>query len=243
VAASSASARSATAGRRLVAAEPDPVPLPPPARPEHLALAELIRAGGATPVVEHGVVTGEVRGLEVCRVVDDPVTAAVELQVGVGVHDREAFRMIHGHIPTVEALAGVVDAVLGHRRPDVPQHPLNRLGAERLLRWRLEQSPQLVGAARLAPTDPPVARTNVRDAVPCLAIGADADGAPVTVVCSTGVDLDLAPYAADARLAVAARTGVDAGRTVVALPGRDRLPLTEQLLGLLRQSVEVVSVD
>jgi hypothetical protein len=236
----------AAAGRRLVPVGPEPVPVPPAPAAEHLALAELIRAGGATPVVEHGVVTGEVRGLEVCRVVDDPVDGTVELQVGVGVHDREAFRMIHGHLPTVDALAGVVEAVLARRRPGVAQHPLNRLGAERLLRWRLEQSPALVGAARLSPAEPPVPRPNVRDAMPCVATGVDADGAPVTVVCSSGVDLDLAPYAADARLAVAARSGVGtggSGRTVVALPARDRLPLSEQLLGLLAQSVEIVSVD
>ena len=51
-------------------------------------------------VVEHGVVTGEVRGLEVCRVVDDRTTGdGVRLEVGVGAHDREAFAIIHGDVP------------------------------------------------------------------------------------------------------------------------------------------------
>ena len=60
---------------------------PPPPRPNHLALRRDIEAGGATMVVEHGVVTGEVRGLEVCRVVDvtDPDGGRrVRLEVGVG---------------------------------------------------------------------------------------------------------------------------------------------------------------
>ena len=142
---------------------------PPP--PAHLALVDTIVAGGAVPVVEHGVVTGEVRGLEVCRVVDDPHTGAVRLEVGVGAHDREAFAIIHGDVPTVDALAGVVRAVTEHRGPECPQHPLNRLAPERLLRWRLEQHPAPLGLASLAPAQPPVPRPNVKDRVPCTAIG------------------------------------------------------------------------
>ncbi len=60
------------------------------------------------------------RGLEVCRVVDDPATGAVRLEVGVGAHDREAFAIMHGDVPTVEALAGVVRAVAEHRRTGPP---------------------------------------------------------------------------------------------------------------------------
>ena len=72
-------------------------------------------------VVEHGVVTGEVRGLEVCRVVDvDDGGGRVRLEVGVGPHDREAFAIIHGDVPTRAALAGVVAAVAAARRPTRP---------------------------------------------------------------------------------------------------------------------------
>ena len=90
---------------------------------------DTIVAGGAVPVVEHGVVTGEVRGLEVCRVVDDPHTGAVRLEVGVGAHDREAFTIMHGDVPTVEALAGVVRAVDEHRRPGAVLAPAEPPGA------------------------------------------------------------------------------------------------------------------
>ncbi|MGH9133494.1 MAG: hypothetical protein ACRDZZ_06125, partial [Ilumatobacteraceae bacterium] len=148
-------------GRCLLAALAEPIVASPPPDPEHLRLADLIVEGGAIPVVEHGVVFGEVRGLEVCRVVDDPVLGTVRLEVGVGAPDREAFQIIHGDLPPVEALAGVVDAVVTHRDPDAPQHPLNRLARERLLRWRLEQDPGRVGAARLEPAQPPVPRRSV----------------------------------------------------------------------------------
>ena len=75
----------------------------------------MIIEGGATPAVEHGVLVGEVRGLEVCRVVTDAQTGAARLEVGIGQHDREAFQMLHGDVPTVEALAKVVAAVAPHR--------------------------------------------------------------------------------------------------------------------------------
>ena len=155
----------AAAGRRRAAGRPAG------AAPAHLALVDTIVAGGAEPTVEHGVVTGEVRGLEVCRVVDDPHTGAVRLEVGVGAHDREAFTIMHGDVPTVEALAGVVRAVDEHRRTGAAQHPLSRLVPERLLRWQLIQDPALLGLAAVERVEPPLPRPNVKDRVPCVAVG------------------------------------------------------------------------
>ena len=65
---------------------------------------------------------GEVLGLEVCRaIVDDDRPAAdgpgARLDVGIGEHDREAFRLVHGDGPVEEALARVVGEVAAHRRP------------------------------------------------------------------------------------------------------------------------------
>ena len=116
-------------------AEPFVAVAPPP--PEHLAFRELIASSGAEPVVEYGVLAGEVRGLEVCRVVDDPMTGEPRLDVGIGHHDRDAFAMMHGAVPTAESLARVVAAVSEQRRLDAPPHPFNRLARERLLRWQL----------------------------------------------------------------------------------------------------------
>lgn len=228
--------------RRLVAGEGVDLQPSAPAPDHHEALRPLIVEGGADPVVEHGVLVGEVRGLEVCRVVDDPATGATRLEVGVGAHDREAFQMLHGDVPAVESLARVVASVVQHRQVDAPPHPLKSLGAERLLRWRLEQSPELVGAAVLAPAPPPVPRANLKDPVPCVATGIGDDGEPVTVVCSTGIDLDVVPYAADARLALR-ESGVGGGRLVVAMPPRDRIGLVDELADLLDQSASVVSVS
>lgn len=229
--------------RTLVEAVAEPFPVAAQVPAHHLPFRELIAEGGADPLVEHGVLVGEVRGLEVCRVVDDVYTDATRLEVGIGAHDREAFQMLHGDVPTAESLARVVAKVAEHRVPGAPQHPLNTLAAERLLRWRIEQDPASIGAARIEPVDPPVVRRNLKDPVPCVAVGEAADGTAMLVVCSAGVDLDVVPYAADARLAHGG-TGVDRRRElVVVLPRRDRMAIVDEIAALLRQPASFVSVD
>jgi hypothetical protein len=148
--------------------------------------------------VEHGIVVGEVRGLEMCRVVDDVVTGEARLEVGMGVNDREAFAMVHGDMPTEQALRTVIDAVAVHREPGAMVHPFNQFGAERLHRWRALTNPALVGFASLQPADPPVKRTNLKDPVPCVAVGETLEGQRAVAVFVNGVDLDVVPFAVDA---------------------------------------------
>jgi hypothetical protein len=103
----------------------------------------------------------------------------------------------------------------------------------------------------LEPIAPPLPRRNANDIGACSAIGPSATGQVVLAVCSTGVDLDVIPYAADARLAataggtVGAAPGVAGGElhVVVALPSRDLVPLTYDLAARLVQPVELVPVD
>lgn len=241
-------------GRVLLPAVAEPLAVPPTALPEHLELVATIEAAGATPSVEHGVVVGEVRGLEVCRVVAEPTVGHVTelgdfdpappatgdvdgvlLEVGVGPNDREAFRMLHGDIPTVEALGAVVESVVAHRSADAPQHPLNRLGQERYVRWQLEQEPGRVGMVAIEGAEPPLPRTNLKDPVPCVATATDADGANHHVVCSVGVDVDLAGYVADVQ------TMVDTP-VIVALRARDTLAITRDTLAQLLVPVEIRTV-
>ncbi len=226
-------------------------PSPTPHR-EHLELVAVIEAAGATANVEHGVVVGEVRGLEVCRVVDTPTVGhfaelgdidiapspvptapvGVLLEVGVGANDREAFRLLHGDIPTVEALAGVVESVLAHRSPDAPQHPLNRLGQERYLRWQLEQEPSLIDMAAVRPTEPPRPRPNLKDPIPCVGRAVDPDGHVSIVVCSVGVDVDLVGFVADVQ-------EMSDLPIIVALRARDAVSITRELLALLATPVDI----
>jgi len=249
--------------RTLLPAVAEPLAEPVVARDEHLAFRDVIVEAGAATNVEHGVVVGEVRGLEVCRVVDEPTVgrfaelgdvdlvvppsvpaspspagddgSSVTLEVGVGANDREAFRMLHGDIPTVEALAAVVDSVRDVRSADAPQHPLNRLGQERYLRWRLEDDPTLVGMTSVVPTEPPLPRPNLKDPIPCVARAVRDDGTEHVLVCSVGVDLDLVGFVAD----VQATTDLP---VTVVVPPRDHVAITADLVALLRESVDIVTV-
>ena len=221
--------------RTLLPAAPEPVALVPLVEPQLLALSGEIAAAGADPLCEWGVLVGEVEGLEVCRVVRSDETGEVVLQVGIGAHDREAFAMLHGDRPPLVALQGVVEAVAPHRVLNAAPHALNRIATERLLRASVINTPGIVGAVRLVANDPPVPRENVKDPVPCVATGVDAQGNALTVVCSVGIDLDLVPFAADART----RHG---GRLIVVVPERDAHAVTLDLLSLLREAAELVTV-
>ena len=222
-------------GHELTPAEPAPLRRPPPVAAGLEDLADLIAGAGAEVVVEHGVVVGEVMGLEVARIVDGD--DGPQLEVGVGRHDREAFEIIHGGVPTPEALLGVVRLVAEHRRPGAPPHPLNRLGSERWLRALVVSEPGTVGASFLAPVPTPEPRDNVKDPAPCLAAGERSGGEPVLAAFSVGIDLDLVPAAADARAADPRRPHL-----MVVVPERDAHPLTVKVLERLAQPAELVAV-
>lgn len=242
--------------RTLLPVVGEVAPTVPPAADDHLDLIPLIEAGGARALVERGIVTGDVRGLEVCRVVDEPTVGGfaevnqvpadlipppgdgVVLEVGVGANDREAFQLIHGHVPKVEALTEVVASVSTYRSSDAPQHPFNRMAPERFLRWQVENQPEKLGLTELRPVDPPVPRQSMKHSEPCVARGVDRAGAPVVVVFSSGVDLDLTPFVAD----VAVGLADDVERILVALPRRDLLAVTRDLASLLARPVELVGL-
>lgn len=237
--------------RTLLPVVPEPLAPPPTVPASHAELTPMIEAAGAVPNAEHGVLVGEVRGLEVCRVVDQPTTgffadqvdgdlpaprSGLQLEVGVGAADREAFQLLHGDLPTQEALTGVVQSVAAVRSDDAPQHPLNRIGRERFLRWKAENDPASLGLSTLVAAEPPMPRANLKDPTPCVAAGTRVDGTAVRVVFSSGVDLDLIPYVADVQLA-------HGEVTIVAAPSRDLVALTSDLAALLAQPVDLVPLD
>lgn len=234
----------------LMRAEPAPLTGEPAVDPRHLAFVDLIRDSGADVVIEHGVICGEVRGLEVCRVVTDSESAECRLEVGVGVHDREAFGLLHGDTPTADSLRRIVDVVAVRRLPTADPHPLNRLGAERALRSRVIGEPSLIGAGHLHTAAPAEPRPNLKDPVPCVAVGETVAGRPLVAVFSSGVDIDVVPFAADARL-FHAISAIDSGadprldvptELVIAVPERDATTLTRQLAAALRVEARVIGL-
>jgi hypothetical protein len=114
----------------------------------------------------------------------------------------------------------------------------NTLATERWLRSVVVAHPELVGAASLRPAPPPVGHGDLRRPCPASAAGADRCGRPVVVTCSTGIDLDVVPSAADARLA----DGRPGCRLVIAVPPADDHPVTRGLAAALRQPAQVAPV-
>jgi hypothetical protein len=223
-------------GREIVGVEPAPFSRPPALPHEAAPFADLLRAHGAEVVVEWGVLIGEVLGLEVARVVTGDGPA--RLEVGVGRHDRVAQRLLFPDRPVEVALAQAVETVRGLRTEGAQPHLANTLATERWLRAVVVAHPDLVDAARLAPAPPLVRRADLRQPVPAPAAGVDRDERPLVVVCSTGIDLDAVPAAADARLA----DGRRGCRAVVAVPPGDDHPVTRMLAADLRDPAEVTTV-
>jgi hypothetical protein len=223
-------------GTALTPAEPRPLPDEPPLDPRVSAMADLIRSAGAEPVVEHGVLRAEVLGLEVARVeVDDD---GPWLEVGVGKHDRHAQRLVHADEPTREALVRAVATVEGHRRAGAPHHPYNRLAPERWLRAQVVANPALIGAAQLLPVPSPVDRDDLRKPAPAPAAGVDVDDGALLAVFSTGVDVDLVPVAAEARMADNREP-----RLLIVVPERDDHPYLRPMAQALRVPADVVTVS
>jgi hypothetical protein len=212
-------------------AAPEPIEPDPPIAPSVAAFADEIAAAGADPVVEHGRLIGEVEGLEVCRV-EVGEDGVPRLAIGVGRFDREAHELLRG-----DTLHDVVALVRRHRVESVEPHPLRRWAAARALRSRVIREPGLVGADILLPMAPVVEAPDLRVSWPAPATGTRDGGDPLVVVCSVGVDLDLVPTAADARLA----DGRDAD-LVLAVPERDVHPVTMALAAALSRPAEIVAV-
>ena len=229
-------------GRALEPAEPAPSPTFAAPHPAAELEAVLLSDAGLEVVVEQGQVIGELRGLEVARVViePDPSTGLdrPRIEAGVGRFDREQFALMHADLSPPEAIERVIETVRGYRYAGAPPHPLNQLVPERWLRAALVVDPSLVSAAELRPVESAVPRQNLRENLPATAIGTDLDGLPVVVVCSTGVDLELVPTAADDRLA-----HFPGARLVLVVPERDVASVTTRLAGALQQPADVIGVD
>jgi hypothetical protein len=212
-------------GTDLRAAEPEALasPEPLPSEPE---LAALLIDAGLDVVQEHDHLAGELRGLELARITTSG------LEVGVGEADRELTAMVHGKLPPDAALHRVVDIVQEKRRPGARRHPLNQLVPERWLRWTIRNDPSRVGLGPVEPAPLPRPRRGLRERDVAAGV---ADG--VVVVCSVGIDLDLVPAAAEARLALDPESDL-----VLVVPDRDDHPVTRALAGRLSTGAEVRTV-
>ena len=205
------------------------------------SFTDFIRSSGAEITREHGVLAGEVCGLEVCRVVHETADSQIaesRLEIGVGTHDRETFQLLHGRTATIESLRKVVDEVASKRVAGANPHPLNQLGRERLLRHLICASPDLVNAVSLETVSPAMPRANLKDKIPCCAKGVLSDGRLVVVIFSIGVDTDVISFGADARHAIDEKADL-----IFVSPQRDIIPAITQLADLLRDPARFIGCN
>ncbi len=202
---------------------------------EALAFESTIVAAGADPVIEHGVLRAEVRGLEVARTQVDPYDGIVRLDVGVGRHDRLAQAMMNQGQDPALSLRNAVESVLVHRRSGASSHPANQIAVSRWLRYVVAAHPELVGCTALTPLESAEA-PELKRLSAALLVGDSGSGHTV-VACSVGVDLDAAIDAVDAAVFLRAQ------RVVLCLPETYDLPAVRTVAGALTMAVEVVMVE
>jgi len=225
----------AVSGVDLVPAVPDPIEPAPTLDASAWELASIISEAGARPVDDHGRIVAEVAGLEVARIVRSPGEPP-GIEVGVGEADRELHSLVHSTMDSGTAIRRAVGMVAAERQRH-SMHPLARMARERWLRSVLLDDPGLVGARTLESVPPLRARSTVLGNVPSAAVGELADGRPVVVVCSTGIDLDVVPEAADYRR----RDSPDA-ELIIVVPERDRHSTTASLVEITPRA-SMVTVD
>ena len=223
-------------GTSLVAAAPQPLPEPRLPPPEAAPFIDMLRDAAVDVIVEHGTVSGEVRGLEVARLTTGD-NGQLNLDVGVGRFDQEASALLHGDEPPRDALARAAAELRRHRHPGAAPHPVGRLARERWLRAQVLDDPTVIGLSLLEPVEPSAPRRNLREPHPAAAFGCDDAGRRVLAVCSVGVDLELIPEAGD----LVRRE--QAERVVLVTPARDQVAVQRSLAALLPVPTEFVAVE
>ncbi|HVM06947.1 MAG TPA: hypothetical protein VM345_00665 [Acidimicrobiales bacterium] len=224
-------------GTELAEVDPEPLPPEPPLAEGADAFRGLLERAGTDPVVEHGILRGEILGLEVARIVDDE--HGVHLEVGVGKHDREAHKEARGTSQGLDALFEVVRTVAEYRRPGKEGHEAFHLAPERWLRTVVMHKPELVDAepGSLEPVSSPVFRSDLRRPAPAPLRGTTTAGRPLLVVCSVGLDLDVMSGTADAYEADGREPEL-----VLCIPASDAYPAIRDLAALHVPPARVVTV-
>jgi len=221
-------------GKSLTTVDPQPAAAERDCEFDIDQFRSVISEAGAEVVIEHGVLTGEVAGLEVCRVVYEDEW---RLRVGVGSQDREAFQMLHGDAPSLDSLVRVVEFVQTYRQPTADPHPLNRLSPERWMRstYTSADSRELPSCTQMPGVLP---RGSMSDASPAFAV-TQRDGVTRLLAFTTGTDLGAVVDAADHAEWSAHQDEVS--EIIVVVDGRNRLPVLEAIAERSVKPMRIIS--
>ncbi len=238
-------------GAEAVVARPRPALTVPDLDDDMWRAATVIVDAGARVVDDHGRLVAEVLGLEVARIEDPLALVGLDtsldnldpadrfrIRIGVGEADRELYDYVSRRRDVDRAtddrlkLERVVSLVKTKRTD--PAHPLSRLARPRWLRSTVLDDPELIELAELEAAAPLRPHPGVFDREPSAAYSV-LDR--VTVVCSSGIDLDLLPEAVDYR------GRLDPGsRLMVVVPHRDAAMIRNRWARLV-PDCEIRSID
>ena len=162
-------------------------------QPLNPTIASLLETNGCEIVQENGMTKGEIKGLEVARVVEGSEGESA-LQVGVGIYDQEAHKLVDGNESTEEKLSRVVSEVLHYRNKQARPHPLNRVSRPKWLISELVNSPENSGLEEVRRLPVATESKAITETTPAAAL-ARAENTKVLIVASVGVDLNAIPIA------------------------------------------------
>ncbi|MEE2682544.1 MAG: hypothetical protein VYD77_01255 [Actinomycetota bacterium] len=177
---------------------------------------ELLKASGCDVVQEHGVLKGEIKGLEVARVVINDEGQQV-LRVGVGAYDQEAHKIFDSQQTPEEKLFRIVSQVMEYRNQKSEPHPLNRAARAKWMIAEIIATSENFDLEEVQPLSMLEEIDTVTESHPAAAIGRTGAGS-VLIVASSGIDLQTIPVAAGLLVS----TGAE--EIWIALSPKDRHP-------------------
>ena len=153
----------------------------------------LLLENGCDVIREHDAVRGEIKGLEVARIIKDFDNES-NVQIGVGHYDQEAHKLVDWGESPDEKLARVVSEVHQHRNKEAQPHPLNRVARPQWLISEMIASPEIVGLDEAWHLPSPENAKAITETTPAAALGKIRDQV-ILVVASVGLDLKAVPIA------------------------------------------------
>jgi len=195
-------------------------------RPEKPVVNEtamsLLIENGCDVIREHDVIKGEIKGLEVARIIKDFDNLS-NMQIGVGHYDQEAHKLVDWGESPNEKLARVVSEVRQYRNKEAQPHPLNRVARSKWLISEMIASPKIVGLEEIRHLPTPESTKAITETAPAAALGKIGDKV-ILIVASVGVDLKAVPIASGLSVAT------EPDEIWMVLPEKDKHP------ALLRQA-------
>ena len=157
-------------------------------------ILEILERNNCDVLTEHGILKAYVKGLEVAQVLEDENKVG-HLQVGVGIYDQEAHKLVDRSTQIDTKLQEIIDEVLKYRNKESIPHPLNRLARGKWLIHELTETHKEYGLENFQQIPSPIGSTKISENFPAFAT-ARAGSSLILCVSYAGADLKAVTAAA-----------------------------------------------